>query len=229
MIRLYRCTTVRDKQKEGYIISSKVQRRLTNLEAFGEIISHELNAGTGRGVFYSFSPDVKLVKAYKERNPENKEICYLDIDLDRLPTSIIGIYPVYLRDYLLCLAANTQEVLELGGVVNPETKRLHTLLGLTNVCQRNVAGWASSMKEIMIQTKTLKLNVWDEAIDENKPKCDNLDELFMKHCIARPDSESITALRDYMRNSFNGKKLKRQYLKDRIETDEWFKYSAQVS
>lgn len=221
MIRLYRCITSRDKEN-GYRLTSKTLEVLTNTRAMEEIVSHELNATTGRGIYYSFSPCFELVKAYSERNPDNAGICYIDINPTSLDPAIKRLDPVYLRDYLLCLIASSPEILNSGELENPSTMRVHSIAGLLNVSQRSVAAWAYSMREVMLQCDNLKLNPC--ILDEEKISQDaeEIDKILMTHFAPLPDEKSIAKLREILVNSFHQAGLKRNWLLERVHSDSWF-------
>lgn len=219
-IRLYRSCTVRDK-KNNYCLSSKSIDPLTNRQALEEIVSHELNASTGRGVFYSFSPDLTLVRAYHTRNPENIQICYVDVDLSNVQSSIKSLYPIYLRDYLMCLIANSSEVLSSGMALDPATKRAHSILGILNTSQRTVSGWAFSMREIVLQCDHLQLQLYkgcdNIAQDEMK-----VDAALKSYCIKIPDTDNINRFRHIIETSFKTANLKRKYILERVNGSEWY-------
>ena len=81
MITLYRVCTQRDKEN-SYVLNSSNHYALTNEQALQEIVSHELNARTGRGVFYSFTYDLELARGYKVRNPKNTEIRIIENNIE---------------------------------------------------------------------------------------------------------------------------------------------------
>jgi ferredoxin len=138
-IRLYRCCTERD-MRQAYILSSKNTSPLNNKQALEEIISHVLNSSTGRDVFYSFSTDLNLVEEYYKCNHVGtcSQICYVDVDLLDVKSSIVSIYPIYIRDYIMNLIARTPEIINSSLVINPATARAHSILGILNTSQRSV-------------------------------------------------------------------------------------------
>ena len=224
IVRLYRNCTIRDKQN-NYLLSSINKNSLTNDEVLAEYVSHELDATTARGVFYSFSTDLQLVKDYKLRNPENADICYIDVDLDAVDKSILGLYPVYLRDYLLCLIANTPIVLNNNAVRNPVTQRKHSLLGIVNVSQRTASSWAYAMREVLVQCDNLRLNLFQDEVVEKTDETE-IEKKLLQYSLREPNSENVERLRKIIKESYERIDLKRTYILDRVLSDEWLKYGS---
>lgn len=221
VLSLLRVCTQRDKDNK-YVLNSKDKKIMPNEQALQEIISHELDATTGRGVFYSFTTDLELARRYKLRNPENTEICCIDIDLANLPAGVKSIFPIYSRDYLMCLMCSTPEVLLEGKVQNPATGREHSFLGILNTSQRTVSGWANSMKEIVIQTDNLQLQVLDESsyIPQDE---ETVDRIVRKYLFPKVSPESVKRFRDIIASEFYKAGCKRRYLLDRVNGEEWAK------
>ena len=221
VLSLLRVCTQRDKDNE-YVINSKNKEIMSNEQALQEMVSHELNARTGRGVFYSFTTDLELAKAYKRRNPENTEICSVDIDLANLPATVKSIFPIDSRDYLMSLICATPEVLQKEKVQNPETGRDHSFLGILNTSQRTVSGWANSMKEIVLQADNLQLHVLDENSFVPQDEA-TVDRIVRKYLFPQVSFDNVKKFRDIIESEFNKAGCKRRYRLDRVNGDEWAK------
>ena len=133
VLRLFRCCTKRDIEN-NYTLKSSVTRKLSNKEQLEELVSHELRV-TSRNVFYSFSSDIQKVRNYKEKyQPDEKiDLCYVDVDLEHIPGSIISLIPVCSRDYMMNAFCSSDEILKTGSIVNPSDDSEHSLLGIINV------------------------------------------------------------------------------------------------
>ena len=221
VLTLYRVCTLRDK-KRNYILESLQTEELSNEQLLEELVSHELNATTGRGYFYSFTFDLQLAKEYKRRNPENTEIRQIKIDLANLPTQIIGIYPIYSRDYLMSLMASTEEVIKKGFVLNPATGRQHSLLGILNTSQRTVSGWAYSMREIVIQCNGLQL---EEIVEDKLDAQDEerVNSMIREYLFPKVNKDDINTFSNLIKATYVSTGCKQRYLIDRIETGKWVK------
>ena len=221
ILTLYRVCSERD-HNNGYILNSFSKEKLSGTKALQEMISHELNASTARNILYSFTFDLSLAKAYKLRNPENAEICRLDVNLADMSKSIINIYPVFSRDYLMSLMACIPELLKKGSVINPATLREHSILGILNTSQRSISGWAYGMKEIMLQCDNLKLEVFDEKEYEQQNE-ETVNRLIREHLFPKVTIEGIKQLRDIISSEYERCKCKRRYILDRITDVHWAK------
>ena len=196
---------------------------LSGREALQEIISHELNASTRRGVFYSFTFDIKLAKEYKLRHPNSTEICYIQIDLANLSTGIRGIYPIYSRDYMMSLICSTPEVLHEKKIQNPATGRYHSILGILNSSQRTVSGWANRMREIVIQCDHLKLEVLNENSFVQQQDEAVVNRLIRRFLFPKVSEKNVKELREIIGCEYKSSGCKRRYLLDRVNGNEWIK------
>lgn len=194
-------------------------------DSLREIISHELNSLTGRGVYYSFSTKLNLVEDYAMRNPQNNEIRYVDIDLDNTSLSVLAIHPIYDRDYFMNMICCSNEILEKGYVINPATNRKHSLLGLINYSQRTVSGWANSINEVMIQCNGLKLNELS-TIDYNISS-ERTEELLRDHFLKELDQRNVDQFRKIIKESYEKSNLSRRILLDKVTTtNNWYKIKS---
>ncbi len=221
VLSLIRVCTQRDKDR-GYVLESANKEKLSGKQALQEMISHELNASTGRGVFYSFTFDIKLAKEYKLRNPDNTEICYIQIDLANLSTEIRGIYPIYSRDYMMSLICSTPEVLHEKKIQNPATGRYHSILGILNSSQRTVSGWANSMREIVVQCDHLKLEVVDENSFVQQDEA-VVNRIISRFLFPKVSEKNVKKLREIIECEYKSSGCKRRYLLDRVNGNEWIK------
>lgn len=223
IVRLYRNCSSRD-QFANYILTSRDITQKGIDDSLKEIVSHELNALTRRGVFYSFSTKLNLVENYAERNPQNNEIRYVDIDLDNVDLPILAIHPVYDRDYFMNMICCSNEVLEKGYILNPATIRKHSLLGIINYSQRTVSAWANSMCEVMLQCNGLKLKklvTMDSHISSERTE-ELLKDYFMKEL----DQRNVEQFRRIIKESYEKSNLKRRILVDRVFTNKWYKMKS---
>lgn len=221
VLSILRACTQRDKDNE-YVINSKNKEIMSNKQALQEMVSHELNSRTGRGIFYSFTTDLELAKGYKLRNPENTEICCVDIDLANLPAGVKSIFPIYSRDYLMSLICSTPEVLLNRKIENPATGRAHSFLGILNTSQRTVSGWANSMHEILIQADNLQLHVLDENSFVPQDE-ETVDRIVRKYLFPQVSPDSVKRFRDIIASEFYKAGCTRRYLLDRVNSEEWAK------
>ena len=219
IIRLYRSCTERD-ERNNYCLTSKRSDPLTNNETLGEIISHVLKSSRQRGVFFSFSPDIERVKKYHNRKQRKTKIAYIDLDLSNMPSGIKCLHPIFLREYLMCLIANSPEILKSETIVDPATHCRHTIVGVLNYSQRTVAGWAYCMREVVIQCDHLQLNIYDEKEDFSQDK--NVDDALKNYCIRKPDLKNIKKLRQIIEKTFSCTKLKRKCILDKANSSDWY-------
>lgn len=221
IIRLYRSITARDCDND-YCLTSMYTEPMTKDRAIEEIVSHVLNASTRRGILYSFSTDLHCVKEYSRRHSENSQICYIDIDFEIIHPTIVGIYPVYLRDYLMNFIADCPKCLESGMVINPATMRSHSILGIINVSQRTVSGWAHSMREVILQCNQLKLNILTEKEELFRQDESTVEAILRKNFLENLDQDTIERFRHFIHDSFDTAKLKRTYILDRVNGAAWY-------
>ncbi len=221
VITLIRVCTERDK-KNGYILNSTNKEILSSEQALQEMLSHELNAKTERGIFYSFTYDVELAKRYKLRNPENTELCCVRIDLANLPAGIRSIHPIFSREYIMSLICLSPEILCNGKIQNPATGREHSILGILNSSQRTVCSWAHSMGEIVVQCDNLELEIWNE---ENciRQEENVVNRIIRKYLFPQVSEASVKMLRGIMESQFKRAGCICRQLIDRVNDDEWAK------
>ncbi len=220
ILRLYRCCTKRDYEN-GYVLSSNELTRLDVNDTLQELVSHILHASQ-RNIYYSFTPSLSLAKEYKKRNPQNVDICYVDLDLKNLPDTVIGIFPVFSRRFWLNLIASSDDALANNYIENPENSTKHSLLGIVNCSQRTVSSWAFSMREFTLQANNLKLTVLkneDETVTIND---ETLEEIVSDYFLKKLDMRSVAALRTIFHSKFEACKLQRKYVIDLIDTEKWF-------
>ena len=227
-IRLYRCCTERDINN-GCCLTSTYTSKLDNKRALEELVSHILDSGTGRGVCYSFTTDIDKAYSYQKKYPEKAlEICYVDIAPDDLPKEIKGVFPVYLREYVMCLIADAPDIIQSQYIRNPKTGRTHTILGVLNVSQNTVCGWASSMSEVILQCERLQLKrlgdgeAGDSGILRGE---EEIDKALMGFC-TKPSDNGVRALRRIINAFFKAGGLSRRQILKMVNSDKWFRYAA---
>lgn len=220
IIRLYRNCSSRD-QATSYILTSRDITQKGIDDSLREIISHELSALTGRGVYYSISTKLNLTENYAERNPQNNEIRYVDIDLDNIFLSILAIHPIYNRDYFMNMICCSNEILENGYVLNPATNRKHSLLGIINYSQRTVSGWANSMGEVMLQCNGLELK--ELSTIDSHISSERTEELLKDYFLKELEQRNVERFRRIIKESYEKANLRRRILVDRVNTNKWYK------
>lgn len=219
-VRLYRCCTKRD-QYGGYVLNSKVKDKLSVDDTLKELTSHILKASQ-RGVFYSMSPSRSLLLEYKKRNPENVDICYIDIDPEELPKSILSLHPVCSRRYWLNLIALSQEALSDNCIINPEDNSKHSLLAILNVSQRTVSSWSYALREVCIQADNLKLTVLRDEDSADSVSDDSFEQMISDYFLKNINDKNIEDLRALIHKEFQSTELKRKYILNLVDTDSWF-------
>lgn len=222
VIRLYRCCTERDRDN-GFRLSSKMGKDLGS-QAVEEIVSHELNSTTGRGVFYSFSTRISAVEYWRsEKNPSGN-IMYVNIDLDIIPDSIVSLQPVFNRGYLMSLIAINEQILKDGYVINPATGRKHTVLGVLNYSQRSIAGWACTMSECVLQCKDLELNELSKLEDETAEiTAEQTEALLSEKYMRTLKIQSVNSLRNLLQKQYTQANVSRRSLLNLANETGWYK------
>lgn len=222
MIRLYRSCPERDKTN-GFRLTSRISAPLTSQQVLEETVSHVLNSETARGVLYSFSPDLSLVRAFHARHPEqHREIRYIDVELDKLPAGLQSAHPVFQRDYLLYLMCQAPDALNTGVIVNPATGRLHSLLGIINLSERAVAGWSAALEEIVLVCKDLPLQPLPEDSTDINQKQQVEAELRAHFFRNPPEKAAIERLRAVLEEQFLAANCRRSYMLERVRGDDWY-------
>lgn len=218
-IRLYRACSIRD-QMNGFVLVSKKIEALSNLETMEEIVSHELDPKKARGIMYSFSTRLDLVKDYREKYSNTTDIMYVDIDLNNRK-NIVSIHPTFDRDYLMRKIATSKEILDTGYVKNPATGRKHTVVGIINYSQRTVSGWAYAMREVMMQCNGLRLKHLDDKIVDISSEYteEKLKKYPLKSIIPQTNIEK---LRKIIQNTYENNDLKRKFLLNHVNSDSWY-------
>ncbi len=219
-LRLYRCCNNFDRD-QGYILSSRVVDKLSNTCSLEELTSHILQPCGKRNVFYSFSPRLSVVREYKRKYCPSGEICFIDIDLEHLPGSIISIHPVFSRLYLMNLISLSSDTLKRNSIRNPQDKSEHTILGVLNVSQRSVSSWAHGLTEICIQADKLNLEVLKDYEAED-PSDKELECIVKEHFIKAVDDDNIEQLRSIIQGAFETQALKRKYILELVNKNAWF-------
>lgn len=212
MIRLYRACTQLDKNND-FILHSKIIDKLEQYETLQEIISHELNSKTARGVYYSFTTNIEKAEYYLNQNG-SIEIRYIDFDPENLPKTIISMHPIGDRAYLIGLIASCNLAMSNKMVINPANKNEHSLIGILNYSQRTVASWASSMDEVVLQVHGLQLKKLE--INDNTRTHIESNELLHKYSKMRNlnKQSDVEKLLNYVRESFVYYHLKRRTLEN---------------
>ena len=220
ILRLYRCCTKRDYEN-GYVLSSNELTRLDVNDTLQELVSHILHASQ-RNIYYSFTPSLSLAKEYKKRNPQNVDICYVDLDLKNLPDTVIGIFPVFSRRFWLNLIASSDDALANNYIEKPENSTKHSLLGIVNCSQRTVSSWAFSMREFTLQVNNLKLKVLKDEDDVVSVTDETLERIVNDLFIEQIDKDNVSTLRALFHKEFEACKLKRKYVIDLVDSEKWF-------
>ena len=218
VVRLYRAMDERDSRT----LISRETDKLSIHSMNREMISHELCSKTKRGVLFSFTTSLGVAKEYGEHY-EKKKICYVDISVDKPARSVIEILPVFDRALWLNRMALDDILLEEKILVNPATRRNHTIVGLTNFSQRTACGWAASLKEVMLQVDGLELK---ELSDMSGNISTEETETILLDCyIKKVPYSNIRELRLLIEDTFANIDLKRTKLLDLVHGDSWYKAS----
>ena len=216
VVRLYRAMDENDSP----ILISKETSKVANHEMLQEIVSHELYAKTQRGLLYSFTTRLDKATDYAKRCGK-KKICFIDISLEKPTEAVIDIIPVFDRDFWLNRIALDNVLLDEGMLVNPATRRGHTIVGLANFCQRSASGWASSLSEVMLQVNGLELKDISDMKDQISPE--QTEQLLYGFYIKEVPGTNIDKLRTLVQETFDRVNLKRKYLLDIVNGDSWYK------
>ena len=219
-LRLYRCCNNFDRD-QGYILSSSVVDKLSNTCTLEELTSHILQPGGKRNVFYSFSPRLSVVRQYRSKYSPTGKICFIDINLEHLPGSIISIHPVFSRLYLMNLISLSSDTLKRNSIRNPQDKSEHTILGVLNVSQRSVSSWAHGLTEICIQADKLNLEVLKDYEAED-PSDKELERIVKEKFLRSVDENNIKLLRSIIHGAFEATALKKKYILELVDKNEWF-------
>lgn len=216
VVRLYRSMDENDSK----LLTSKDTDILSIHSMNGEIISHELCSKTKRGILFSFTTRLEIAREYAERY-EKRKICYVDISLHKLAQSVVEIIPVFDRTFWFNRMALDDILLKEKMLVNPATKRCHTVVGLTNYSQRTASGWASSLNEVMLQVNGLELK--DLSNMSGYISAEETEQLLREYYIQEVPASNIMEFRSLVKNTFDIFNLKRKCLLDLVNGDSWYR------
>jgi len=186
----------------------------------GEMISHELCSKTKRGILFSFTTRLDIAKEYAKHYKKSK-ICFVDISLAKPAQSVVEIIPVFDRAFWLNRMALDDILLEEKRLVNPATRRNHTVVGLTNYSQRTACGWASSLNEVMLQVDGLELKDLSDMSGDISPE--ETEQLLRDCYIREVPYYNIRELRSIIKGTFDKVDLKRKELLNLVNGDSWYK------
>lgn len=218
IIRLYRVPAEFDLMN-NYILTSSNTSPIDQENVLAEVLSHEFNSTTKRGVFFSFTTRLDVAQDYAKRK-KAQNIYYIDIDLNNIALPIVSIHPLFDRDFWCVEIARSNQIMTQGFVVNPSTGRESTILGLINVSQRTAASWSHSMYEVMIQCDKLALKPIESI--SNTITYTNTEKL-LKQQFLDLSIQNAVQFETIIKNSFrNILTLKRKYILTHITNDAWY-------
>lgn len=217
IIRLYRVPTKLDMVNNCILTSSNTSS-INQENALAEMLSHEFNSTTKRGVFFSFTTRLNAAQDYAKRN-KTQHIYYIDIDLNNIAPNIISIHPLFDRDFWCVEIARSNQIMAQGFVVNPSTGRKSSILGLINTSQRTAASWSHSMYEVMIQCEKLALKPMESI--SNTITYAATENLLKQHFLD-VSAQNAVQFKTIIRNSFKALPcLRRKYILIHITNDIW--------
>lgn len=218
IIRLYRVPTEFDLMNNCILTSSNTSP-IDQENVLAEILSHEFNSTTKRGVFFSFTTRLDVAQDYAKRK-KTQNIYFIDIDLNYIALPIVSIHPLFDRDFWCVEIARSNQIMTQGFVVNPTTCRESTILGLINASQRTAASWSHSMYEVMIQCKELALKPIESI---SKSITYTATEDLLKQQFLDLSPQNADQFKMIIRNSFKTlPNLKRKYILTHITNDTWY-------
>lgn len=217
IIRLYRVPTEFDLMN-NCILTSNTTSSIDQENTLAEMLSHEFNSTTKRGVFFSFTTRLDVAQDYAKRK-KTQNIYYIDIELNNIALPIVSIHPLFDRDFWCVEIARSNQIMTQGFVVNPSTDRKSSILALINVSQRTAASWSHSMYEVMIQCKELALKPIESI--SNSITYTATEDLLKQHFL-NVSTQNAVQFETIIRNSFNNlPNLKRKYILTHITNDTW--------
>lgn len=218
IIRLYRVPTKLDLMKNCILTSNNISP-INQENLLAEMLSHEFNSTTKRGVFFSFTTRWDVALDYAKRK-KTQNIYFIDIDLNNIPLPIVSIHPLFNHDFWCVEIARSNQIMTQGFVVNPSTGRKSSLLGLINTSQRTAASWSHSMYEVMIQCDKLALKPIESI--SNTITYTNTEKL-LKQQFLDLSIQNAVQFETIIKNSFrNILTLKRKYILTHITNDAWY-------
>ncbi len=217
-IRLYRVPTKLDLMNNCILTSSNTSS-INQENTLAEMLSHELNSTTKRGIFFSFTTRLDTAQDYAKRK-KTQNIYYIDIDLNNIAPDIVSIHPLFSRDFWCIEIARSNQIMSQGFVVNPSTGRKSSILGLINASQRTAASWSHSMYEVMIQCDQLALKPIESI--SNAITYTATEDMLKQHFIDLPVQNAVR-FETIIGNLFNTiPNLKRKYILTHITNDAWY-------
>lgn len=217
IIRLYRVPTKLDIIN-NCILTSNNTSPLDQENALAEMLSHEFDSKTKRGIFFSFTTRLDTAQGYAIRN-KTQNIYFIDIDLNNIALPIVSIHPLFDRDFWCAEIARSNQIMTQGFVVNPSTGRKSSILGLINASQKTAASWSHSMYEVMIQCDKLALKPIESI--SNSITYTATEDLLKQHFLNVSAQNAVrfeTIIIDFFKTIPN---LKRKYILKHITNDTW--------
>ena len=221
IVYFFRNITKRDiSLNDEVILTSSKVKPISNTEIIQEGTSHILSATTKRRIFFSFSSSLELVEKYWKRNRDNVGICFLKIDTDNVSKNILTIFPAYIRKYWIYEIAKNDYLMKEKMILDPATGRKRSILGLLQPAQRSVSSWSSSMNEILIQCKNLKLQSIEylsrEELNNISASNDTNIKKFFGEIMEKPAIDQILKLKKEIIEEVIRAEVKNKYLVNKL-------------
>jgi len=167
--------------------------------------------------------DVKgVVRLYRSMDEnDSKLLTSKDTDILSIHSMNGEIISVFDRTFWFNRMALDDILLKDKMLVNPATKRCHTVVGLTNYSQRTASGWASSLNEVMLQVNGLELK--DLSNMSGYISAEETEQLLREYYIQEVPASNIMEFRSLVKNTFDIVNLKRKCLLDLVNGDSWYR------